>query len=115
MHNDLMQLRDHLLSMAQDLLAKDGKFIPFAGWIDRNGELTTALTTPMRGNIIDALTLGLQQQAVEGCIRAAGICFDAEVMLSDGKKNPLCAYNWSPPTANALPFTYPTRKPGWEG
>ncbi|MBO0723627.1 MAG: hypothetical protein J2P41_22575 [Blastocatellia bacterium] len=84
-HPDLDTLLNPLLSLAQQVLAKRGAFIPFGASMKSNGDI--AMVGGYLGEdqlepvaIIELIVQGLQQDADMGKIRAAGVCIDMRVV-----------------------------------
>jgi len=83
---DLDQLQDYLLSIAQDMLSKNGRFIPFGAVMEKDGNIVTVLSAPGVGSsFINGLIAGLKNRAASGHIKACGICFDSKVLLDGGE------------------------------
>jgi hypothetical protein len=81
-------LGDDILSIAQKLLEKQGEFIPFARVMDINGEILfvhpdTNDERPKSKDLVNEYTSILNEIAIKGKIKAAGIGMD--VKISDVK------------------------------
>jgi hypothetical protein len=97
-HPDLDTLLNPLLSFAQQMLAKQGTFLPFGVSMRSDGEIAMAAgyigdSRPEPVAIIDLLVQGFQQEAATGAIRAAGICIDMRIVPPGGtdKTDAICA------------------------
>jgi hypothetical protein len=82
---DLNQLLSALLPFAEQMLAKHGEFLPFAMAMKPNGEIEAVGAYdgdehPPPQTLIELTTLAFKQQAREGQIRAAGICYDVRTV-----------------------------------
>jgi hypothetical protein len=82
---DLNQLLSSLLPFAERMLAKRGEFFPFAMAMKPNGEIETISVYegdehPAPETLIELTTQAFKQQAREGQIRAAGICYDVRTV-----------------------------------
>ena len=87
--DDLDTLLNSLLPFAKQQLGKRGEFYPFGNVMQVTGEVQLLAgyadtEHPPSQEVIDLLIEGMQQQAVAGEIRAAGLCFDSRIRLEDG-------------------------------
>jgi hypothetical protein len=81
---EIEQLLNYLLPVAEEQLNKDGAFLPYAAMLDTDGEVksVSAESGPEDvGDLLLALHTELREQAAEGAIRASGIA--ADVTLTD--------------------------------
>jgi len=69
-HPDLDELHNFLLPFAQEMLAKYGEFYPFGASSEH----------PPSQHMIDLITQGFYEKAMNGVIRAAGICYDVRTL-----------------------------------
>jgi hypothetical protein len=81
-HPDLNQLLNSLLPFAERTLAEHGEFFPFGTTMKSDGEIVAVSAydgdeRPPSQSVIDLLTHAFRQQARNGDLRAAGICYDA--------------------------------------
>ena len=81
-HPDLNQLLNSLLPFAERTLAEHGEFFPFGTTMKPDGEIVAVSACdrderPPSQSVIDLLTHAFRQQARNGDLRAAGICYDA--------------------------------------
>lgn len=84
-HPDLDALLNDLLPFAERMLRAQGEFYPFGGSITADGERISvgvkgSSDHPPSRELIEIMTDAFRGQAAEGKIRAAGICFDVEVV-----------------------------------
>jgi hypothetical protein len=84
-HPDLDALLNDLLPFAERMLSEQGEFYPFGGSITSNGRHISvggkgSSDRPKSQELIDIMTHEFRNQASEGKIRAAGICFDVRVV-----------------------------------
>ena len=80
-HEDLNQLMNELLPFAKQMLAENGEFIPFGGYVDVNGRIThvggrTGEEQPPSQEVIDVINAGMRERAERREIRASGLCAD---------------------------------------
>jgi hypothetical protein len=82
---DFDQLLNTLIPVAQEMISKHGEFFPFGSSIGTDGKVD--LNTPYKENncptsqlIIDIMTQGFRKSALDGKIRAAGICYDVRTI-----------------------------------
>jgi hypothetical protein len=90
-HADLDAVLNALLPFAQQMLTKRGQFHPFGASMTVSGEVSLAAGLPESERvdstkIIEMLTSIFKQQATDGSIRAAGICFDVRVIPPGGSQ-----------------------------
>jgi hypothetical protein len=81
---EIEQLLNFLLPVAEEQLNRDGAFLPYAAMLDTDGEVksVSAESRPEDvGDLLLALHTELREQAAEGAIRASGIA--ADVTLTD--------------------------------
>jgi Protein of unknown function (DUF2569) len=81
-HPDLDNLLNSLLPFAERMLAEHGEFFPFGTTMKPDGEIVAVSgydgdERPPSQGVIDLLTQAFRQQARNGDLRAAGICYDA--------------------------------------
>jgi hypothetical protein len=84
-HVDLNALFDELLPFAKRMLAEQGEFYPFGAYITGDGRhvsvgAKTESDRPKSKDLIDIMATNFRSEALEGRIRAAGICFDVRVV-----------------------------------
>lgn len=84
-HPDLDALLNDLLPFAERMLAEHGEFYPFGGSITTDGRHISvgakgSSDRPQSQELIDIMTNEFRSQALEGKIRAAGICFEVRVV-----------------------------------
>lgn len=84
-HPDLDQLLNAVLPFAQQMLAKHGEFYPFGSSMSTHGEIVShgaydGDEHPPSQQLIDLLTQAFRQEAAEGKIRAAAICYDVRTI-----------------------------------
>jgi hypothetical protein len=96
-HPDLETLLNPLLSSAQQMLAKQGTFLPFGASLRSDGEIAMAAgyvgdEHPEPVAIIELIVRGFQEEAAMGTIRAAGVCVDMRVVPPNGteKTDAIC-------------------------
>ena len=85
---DLGRISRELLSFAHQTLTRYGAFLPFAAVVDDGGDLKLVAAQsedPDASGLIDDLYERLAAEAVDGTVRAAGICY--EVTLADPVDN----------------------------
>ena len=87
---DYSALLDALMPFAEQMLKKHGEFFPFGASISKAGEVSGQSTydgneMPPSEEVIASLAQGFQGEALEGKIRATGICYDGRI-VQDGKK-----------------------------
>lgn len=82
---DFDQLINTLIPFAQEMISKHGEFFPFGSSIGTDGKVD--LNAPYEVNncptsqlIIDVMTQAFRQSALDGKIRAAGICYDVRTI-----------------------------------
>lgn len=83
-HPDLDELLNVLLPFAQQMLAKQGEFLPFGSSMKIDGTIIANAgydisAHPQSQEIIDLMISSFQQSATSGELRAAGICCDIRV------------------------------------
>jgi len=83
---EIEELLNFLLPFAEQMLAKEGEFYPYAAIVDAQGEVTAVATYegdehPDVGDLLVTLHDQLRERAAEGAIRASGIA--ADVTLTD--------------------------------
>jgi hypothetical protein len=84
-HPDLDELLNALLPLARTMLAKHGEFYPYGSAMKANGEIVAVAAydgdeTPPSQPLIDILCREFRDQAREGAIRAAGVCYDVRTI-----------------------------------
>lgn len=84
-HPDLNELLNALLPFAQQMLAEHGEFYPFGSTMTVEGEIVAQGASigeehPKSQPLIELLTEAYRQQALNGEIRAAGICYDVRTI-----------------------------------
>lgn len=84
-HPDLDTLLNALIPFAQQKLAEDGEFYPFAASVTTEGEVQAIAFDleddfPTSDVVIEMLTEGIREAASQGEIRAAAICCDVRVV-----------------------------------
>jgi hypothetical protein len=84
-HPDLDALLNGLLSFAERMLSERGEFYPFGESITPAGKHVAVgakgeSDMPPSKELIDIMTTSFRGQALEGRIRAAGICYDVRVV-----------------------------------
>jgi len=84
-HPDLDELHNFLLPFAQEMLAKYGEFYPFGASMGVNGAISAEAAYdgsehPPSQHMIDLITQGFYEKAMNGVIRAAGICYDVRTL-----------------------------------
>ena len=82
---DLEELLNALLPFAQEMLAKHGEFYPIGASMDKTGEISCAAADtgdeqPDSQDVIELLTKGFREEARQGNIRAAAICYDSRIV-----------------------------------
>ena len=85
---DFDALLNFLLAFVEDMLAKHGEFFPFAAMTAADGEIAAVAVDlgeehPASDRVIEALTDALRARALDGRVRACGICSDAIVARAD--------------------------------
>jgi len=82
---DFDQLLNTLIPFAQEMIAKHGEFFPFGSSIGMDGKIH--IDNPYEDNnsptsqlIIDLITQAFRRSALDGKIRAAGICYDVRTI-----------------------------------
>ncbi len=82
---DLDELLNTLFPFAEQMLAKHGEFYPFGARMEKDG--TIAHVAAHTGDehspsqeVIDLLARGFRDEALQGKVRAVGICFDVRVI-----------------------------------
>jgi hypothetical protein len=88
---DLEELMNALIPFAQHMLAEAGEFYPFGATMGQDGEVEQVGAGgedehPESQELIELLTESFRQEAAEGALRAAGICFDVRVTPPGSKK-----------------------------
>ena len=82
---EIEQLLNFLLPVAEEQLSREGEFYPYAAMVAADGELKSVTTAagedPEVGELLVSLHEELRAQAAEGAIRASGIA--ADVTLTD--------------------------------
>jgi hypothetical protein len=81
---EIEQLLNYLLPVAEEQLNKDGEFLPYAAMLDTEGEVKSVSASPGPEDVADvllALHTELREQAAGGAIVASGIA--ADVTLTD--------------------------------
>lgn len=89
--DELDLLLDPLLRFAQEMLRKQGEFLPFGGTITSEGQVSLTATDtgderPPSQEVIELLASGMRAQATAGQIRAAAICYNARFTPEGGEK-----------------------------
>ena len=84
-HPDLDELLNALLPLAQQMLAENGEFYPFGSTMTVAGKIVaqgayTGEEHPKSQPLIELLTQAYRKQALNGEIRAAGICYDVRTI-----------------------------------
>lgn len=84
-HPDLDTLMRELVPLAKRFLAELGDFYPFGESIRSDGQHVSVgakgeSDRPKSEELIELMTANFRSQALEGRIRAAGICFDVRVV-----------------------------------
>jgi len=84
-HPDLDELLNALLPFAQQMLAEHGEFYPFGSTMTVAGKIVAQAAHigeehPKSQPLIELLTQAYRQQALNGEIRAAGICYDVRTI-----------------------------------
>jgi hypothetical protein len=82
---DLDGLMNMMVGFAQQLLAKQKRFIPFGTSMSADGEISAVAGDigkdhPEAQEMIEFLAAALRQQASAGTIRASGICIDVRTI-----------------------------------
>ena len=111
---DYNALLEMLMPFAEQMLAKHGEFFPFGAAVSTTGEVTAHAgydgnETPASEEVIALLVQGLQGEARDGKIRAAGICFDGRI-VQDGKKVDAVIINLEHAEGNATKTCVPYTK-----
>jgi hypothetical protein len=82
---EIEQILNYLLPVAEDMLSKHGEFYPYAAMMNTGGEVQSVSAAPDEqpdvGELLLALHAKLREQAADGTIRASGIASD--VTLTD--------------------------------
>jgi hypothetical protein len=84
-HPDLDQLLNAVLPFAKQMIEKHGEFYPFGSTMLLDGNINSDAAYdgnehPLSQDVIDMLTRSFHQQAIDGKLRAAGICYDVRVI-----------------------------------
>ncbi|MGB8252241.1 MAG: hypothetical protein WCF08_03435 [Anaerolineaceae bacterium] len=84
-HTDLDELLNTLLPFAQQMLEKNGEFFPFGADMKPAGEIEMigayeGHEHPPSQTLINLMTEAFQKQALNGELRAAGICYDVRTI-----------------------------------
>ena len=90
-HPDLDDLLDHCLRFAQRMLAGQGEFFPFGASIEEGKVLMSdgiqiEEEHPPSQKVIDEYTAIYRARASSGGLRAAAICWDCEIVISNGTR-----------------------------
>jgi hypothetical protein len=88
---DLEELMNFLIPSAQQFLKKSGEFYPFAASMTADGTIEanmsgTSEEYPKSDELISILIEAFRQEAVEGKLKATGICYDVGVILEGAKE-----------------------------
>jgi hypothetical protein len=88
---DLEELMNFLIPSAQQFLAKSGEFYPFAASMTADGAIQANMSGtgeeyPKSDDLISILTAAFRQEAVQGKLKATGICYDVRVVLEGAKE-----------------------------
>jgi hypothetical protein len=79
-HPDLENLMNAMLPFAQKMLAKRGQFYSYGSTMTIDGQVVAQAAyegeQPTPEQLIHLMTQTFRQQAAEGKLRAAGICYD---------------------------------------
>ncbi|MBN1537517.1 MAG: hypothetical protein JW908_12340 [Anaerolineales bacterium] len=89
--SDLKELLNTLIPFAQQMLAKQGDYYPFATSIGLDGEIAHIASfdgneQPSYPHVIEQLTRIIQNKISQGEIKAAGICYDIRTIPPGQKK-----------------------------
>jgi hypothetical protein len=84
-HPDLDNLLNAILPFAQQMLAKHGEFYPYGSTMTTDGQIVAQAAydgddRPPSQQLLDLMTQAFRQQAANGEIRAAGICYDVRTI-----------------------------------
>lgn len=84
-HEDLNCLLNELLPLAQELLATNGEFFPFGGYVDSGGGVAhvagwTGEEQPPARDVIEMMVGGLREQVDKRELRATAICCDVRTV-----------------------------------
>ncbi len=88
---DLEELMNFLIPAAQQFLTKSGEFYPFAASMTADGTIQANMSGtgeeyPKSDDLIAILTGAFRQEALEGKLKATGICYDVRVILEGAKQ-----------------------------
>ncbi len=89
MREDLNVLLNALLPFAQQTLEKHGEFFPFGAVLAATGSVEMVgadlgTERPPSTQLIELLRAGFRSRAQEGTIRAAGLCYNANISSPGG-------------------------------
>ena len=117
---DLEELMNFLIACALQFLAKSAEFYPFAASMTADGAIQANMSGtgeehPKSDELISILTDAFRQEAVEGKLKATGICYDVRVILEGAKEKTDAICVWLEHVdGDAVEILLPYRK-SWTG
>jgi hypothetical protein len=90
MNEDILNIREHCLSEAKELLNTTGEFYPIGGYVYTGvGTVVRFLefehdpkNAPKQGEVVDSLKIYCEKERVEGRIKAWGLAYEVSIQLS---------------------------------